>query len=59
MELTDPQMARRKTWNVTLMGGAFMLIFAGYLTAAATSETIMRSYSNRTGRHTNGFIVQG
>ena len=55
----DASLEKRKTWNVIILGNAFMLIFAGYLTSAATSETIIRSYELRTGKHTNGFIVQG
>ena len=36
-----------------------MLMFSGFLTSAAISETILRSYAERTGRRSNGFIVQG
>ena len=38
----EPAMVRRKMINVFILGAAFMFIFAGFLTAAATSETIMR-----------------
>ena len=35
---------KKKTRNVFILGGAFGLIFTGFLTIAATAETILRSY---------------
>ena len=38
---------KKKTRNVFILGGAFGLIFTGFLTIAATAETILRSYQTR------------
>ena len=49
-----------KTKNVVILGAAFGLIFTGFLTIAATAETILRSYQRRTGAdNLNGFLSQG
>jgi hypothetical protein len=52
-------LTKTKNRNVAILGLAFMLIFAGFLTSVSTGETIIRSYEKRTGTNVNGFIVQG
>ena len=50
---------RKKNWNIFILGSGFFLVYTGYLTTAGVSETILRSYSDRTGRYANGFISLG
>ena len=40
---------KQKLVNVITLGSAFGLLFTGAGTLAATSETILRSYQERTG----------
>ena len=58
-EHTNVLLEKTKFRNVMILSSAYMLILCGYLTSAATGATILRSYEERTGRHANGFIVQG
>jgi len=48
--------SRRKDWNIFILGLGFFLVYTGYLTTASVSETILRSYSDRTGNSVNGLI---
>ena len=50
---------RRKLWNVFVLGAGFLFVYTGYLTTASVSETILRSYLERTGMKVNGFISLG
>lgn len=48
-----------KKRNIFVLGLGFFFVYTGYLTAAGTSETMLRSYSYRTGESSNGFISLG
>ena len=48
-----------KNRNVFILGLVFMFIFAGVLTNAATTETILRSFKERTGKSSSGFLSMG
>ncbi|CAG5104355.1 Oidioi.mRNA.OKI2018_I69.chr1.g1212.t1.cds [Oikopleura dioica] len=50
---------RVKKRNVLILGLGFFFVYTGYLTAAGTSETMLRSFSYRTGKTSNGFISLG
>ena len=53
-EKNDQVLQRRKDVNIAVLAIAMFLVFTGYFTMAATGETIIRAYSDRTGEEVNG-----
>ena len=52
-------LSRKKDINILILSTAMFTIFTGYFTIAATSVTIVRSYTERTGNVINGFVSFG
>ena len=52
-------LSRKKDINMLILSIAMFTIFTGYFTMAATSVTIVRSYTERTGNVINGFVSFG
>ena len=45
------KLEKLKFTNMLVLSGAMFVVFTGYFTMAATGETIVRSYNERTGNN--------